>query len=162
MNQDENILDIDFEGVLTENEHMKEGVEEYERVMELAMQISEEITSALIKEIVKTTETGEKANTLTLTTAIAATAKTLTNLASYMYDTEEELMDIISKSRETVVDRIIPVILNQQPCGKCLECRRGKPCSNPNIDTELLQTKTLPILCAEILAIAIKYSSQLR
>ena len=151
MSKNEKVLDIDLEGIITENEHMKEGAEEYERVMKIAMQISEEITSALVKEIVKATETGKKDNIFTFTTAIAATAKTLTNLVSYMYDTEEELLEVIRKSRETVVDMIIPSILNPQPCGKCLDCRRGKPCTNPNMDTELLQTKTLPILCAEIL-----------
>lgn len=144
-------LDMDLEKTLMEDEHFKEGANEYERIMEQSMLISEEITSALVKEIVKTTETGEKANTLTLTTAIAATAKTLINLVSYVYDTEDELKDVVIKSRNAVVNTVIPALLNPQPCGECPECKNGQPCSNPNMDTELLQTRTLPILCAEIL-----------
>ena len=144
-------LDINLEQTLMEDEHFKEGNNEYERIMEQAMIISEEITSALIKEIVKKTDTGEKANTLTLTTAIAATAKTLINLVSYVYDTEEELKDTVIKAREAVVDTIIPALLNPQPCGKCPECKNGDPCTNPDMDTSMLQTRTLPILCAEIL-----------
>lgn len=144
-------LDMDLEKTLLEDEHFKEANTEYERIMEQSMTISEEITSALIKEIVKKTETGEKANTLTLTTAIMATAKTLINLVSYTYDTEEELKDVVMKARRTVVDTVIPAILNPRPCGECPECKDGKPCSNPLMDTELLQTKTLPILCAEII-----------
>ena len=144
-------LDMNLEQTLMEDEHFKEGANEYERIMEQAMVVSEEITSALIKEIVKNTDTGEKANTLTLTTAIAATAKTLINLVSYVYDTEDELKDIVVKSRETVVNTIIPAILNPRPCGLCQECKNNKPCSNPDMDTELLQTRALPVLCAELL-----------
>ena len=144
-------LDMDLEQVLMEDERFKEGADEYERIMEQSMAVSEEITSALVKEIVKKTDTGEKANTLTLTTAIVATAKTLINLVSYVYDTEQELKDTVIKARETVVNTIIPALLNPQPCGECPECKNGQPCSNPNMDTSMLQTRTLPILCAEIL-----------
>lgn len=144
-------LDMDLEQTLLEDEHFKEGANEYERIMEQSMLISEEITSALVKEIVKKTDTGEKANTLTLTTAIAATAKTLINLVSYTYDTEDELKETVIKARETVVNTVIPALLNPQPCKECTECKNGLPCSNPDMNTEMLQTKTLPILCAEIL-----------
>lgn len=145
------MLDMNLEQTLMEDEHFKEGANEYERIMEQSMIISEEITSALIKEIVKKTDTGDKANTLTLTTAIAATAKTLINLVSYVYETEDELKDIVIKARQTVVDTVIPALLNPQPCGECPECKNGQPCTNPNMNTEMLQTRTLPILCAEIL-----------
>ena len=148
---DMNNLDMNLEETLLEDEHFKEGTNEYERIMEQSMVISEEITSALVKEIVKKTDTGEKANTLTLTTAIAATAKTLINLVSYVYDTEQELKDTVIKARESVVNTIIPALLNPQPCGECPECKNGQPCSNPDMDTSMLQTRTLPILCAEIL-----------
>lgn len=145
------MLDMDIEKTLMEDEHFKEGINEYERIMEQATTLSEEITSALIKEIVKTNDDGNKANTLTLTTAIMAAAHTLINLSSYVYETEEELINIVKKSREAVINTVIPAILNPQPCGECPECKVGEPCTNPNMDTELLQTRTLPILCAEML-----------
>lgn len=151
MNDNNKTLDMDLEQTLLEDENFKEGENEYQRISEQSMVISEEITSALIKEIVKKTDTGEKANTLTLTTAIMATAKTLINLCSYVYESEEELKDIIIKARETVVNTVIPALLDPQPCGECPECKNGQPCSNPNMNTEMLQTRTLPILCASLL-----------
>ena len=152
MKQENKTLDMDLEQTLLEDEHFKEGENEYERIMETSMLISEEITSALIKEIVKKDDvTGNKANVLTLTTAIAATAKTLINLVSYTYDTEEEIKDVVKKARKSVVETIFPALLNPQPCGICPNCKENKPCTNPNMDTELLQTRTLPILCAQIL-----------
>ena len=144
-------LDMDLAQTLMEDEHFKEGANEYERIMEQSMLISEEITSALVKEIVKKTDTGEKANTLTLTTAIMATAKTLINLVSYVYDTEEELKEVVINARRTVVDTVIPALLNPQPCGECPECKNGKPCTNPDMNTSMLQTRTLPVLCAQML-----------
>lgn len=144
-------LDMNLEETLMEDEFFKEGANEYERIMEQSMLISEEITSALIKEIVKKTEAGDKANTLTLTTAIMATAKTLTNLVTYVYDTEEELKEVVLNARKKVVDTVIPALLNPQPCGKCPECKNGEPCTNPDMDTSMLQTRTLPVLCAQIL-----------
>ena len=98
-------LDMNLEQTLMEDEHFKEGANEYERIMEQSMLISEEITSALVKEIVKKTDTGEKANTLTLTTAIMATAKTLINLVSYVYDNEEELKDVVINARSTMIQK---------------------------------------------------------
>lgn len=144
-------LDMDLQQTLMEDEHFKEGANEYERIMEQSMLISEEITSALVKEIVKKTDTGEKANTLTLTTAIMATAKTLINLVSYVYDTEDELKDVVLNARRIVVDTVIPALLNPQPCGECPECKNGQPCTNPDMDTSMLQTRTLPILCAQLI-----------
>lgn len=144
-------LDMNLEQTLLEDEHFKEGANEYERIMEQSMLISEEITSALVKEIVKKTDTGEKANTLTLTTAVMATAKTLINLSSYVYDTEDELKEMVIKARESAVNIVVPALLNPQPCGLCPECKNGQPCTNPNIDTTMLQTRTLPILCASLL-----------
>lgn len=134
-----------------ENKHLQEAKEEYEKIMKQADRLSEKISSVLIKKITETTEKGEKANSLTLTTAIAATAKTLISLVSYIYETEDELKDVVLKSKEAVVNTVIPALLNPQPCGECPECKNGQPCSNPNMDTELLQTKSLPVLCAEIL-----------
>ena len=145
------MLDMNIEKTIMEDEHFKEGVEEFDKIVSQASKISEEISSALIKEIIKTNDDGKKANTLTLTTAIIAVSHALINLTSYVYNSEEELMDIVKKSREAVINTVIPALLNPQPCGECPECKTGQPCSNPNMETELLQTRTLPILCAEIL-----------
>lgn len=144
-------LDMDIEKALIEDEAFKEGTEQYERMMEQAQSISEEITSALITEIIKKTDTGEKANTLTLSTAILASAKTLINLSSYVYENETEFREVIKEAREAVIEKIIPAMLNPQPCGICPECKSGQPCTNPVMETRLLQTKTLPIVSASLI-----------
>jgi len=139
-------MDLNIAQSLLDDENYKEGMNEYERACEQAQTVSEEITSALISEIIKQTDTGEKANDFTLSTAILAVAKTLINLSAYMYDTEEDFRNYIQKSRQCVIETIFPSILNPQPCGKCPECKSGKECSNPVIQDEMLQSKVLPIV----------------
>ena len=100
------------------------------------------------EEVVKKTDDGSKANSLTLSTAILACAKAMVNLASYAYDTEEEFKEDIVKARKAVVDTVVPALLDPQPCGQCEECKNGNPmgCINPDLNTEMLQTRVIPIL----------------
>jgi hypothetical protein len=141
-------LDMNIGNIIEEDNHYQEGNNEYQRIMELATATSEEITASLIQEVVKKTDDGSKANALTLSTAILACAKAMVNLASYAYDTEEQFKDDIIKARKAVVDTIIPAVLDPQPCGECEECKNGNQmgCINPDLNTELLQTRVIPIL----------------
>ena len=141
-------LDMNVGDILEEDKNYQEGNNEYQRIMELATATSEEITASLIQEVVKKTDDGSKANALTLSTAILACAKAMVNLASYAYDTEEQFKNDIIKTRKAVVDTVIPAILDPQPCGQCEECQNGNPmgCINPDLNTELLQTRVIPIL----------------
>jgi hypothetical protein len=134
--------------IMEEDKNYQEGNNEYQRIMELATATSEEITASLIQEVVKKTDDGSKANALTLSTAILACAKAMVNLASYAYDTEEQFKDDIIKARKAIVDTVIPAVLDPQPCGQCEECQNGNPmgCINPDLNTELLQTRVIPIL----------------
>lgn len=141
-------LDMNIGQIIEEDKNYQEGNNEYQRIMELATLTSEEITASLIQEVVKKTDDGSKANALTLSTAILACAKAMVNLASYAYDTEDEFKEDIIKARKAVVDTIIPAVLDPQPCGECEECKNGNPmsCINPDMNTELLQTRVIPIL----------------
>jgi hypothetical protein len=141
-------LDMNIGDILEEDNNYKEGSNEYQRIMELATETSEEIAAALIQEVVKKTDDGSKENALTLSTAILACAKAMVNLASYAYDTEEEFKEDIIKSRKAIVDTVIPALLDPQPCGECEECKNGSPmsCVNPDLNTEMLQTRVVPIL----------------
>ena len=141
-------LDMNIENIIKEDKNYQEGNNEYQRIMELATATSEEITASLIQEVVKTTDDGSKANALTLSTAILACAKAMVNLTSYAYDTEDNFKEDIVKARKAVVDKIVPAILDPQPCGQCEECQNGNPmgCINPDLNTELLQTRVVPIL----------------
>jgi hypothetical protein len=141
-------LDMNIGKIIEEDKNYQEGNDEYQRIMELATLTSEEITASLIQQVVKKTDDGSKENALTLSTAILACAKAMVNLASYAYDTEDEFKEDIMKAREAVVDTIIPAILDPQPCGECEACKNGNPmdCLNPDLNTELLQTRVIPIL----------------
>lgn len=141
-------LDMNIGNIIEEDKNYQEGNNEYQRIMELATLTSEEITASLIQEVVKKTDDGKKANALTLSTAILACAKAMVNLASYAYDTEDDFKEDITKARKAVVDTVVPAILDPQPCGECEECKNGNPmgCINPDLNTELLQTKVIPIL----------------
>lgn len=141
-------LDMNIDSVIQEDKNYQEGNNEYQRIMELATATSEEITASLIQEVVKKTDDGSKANALTLSTAILACAKAMVNLASYAYDDEETFKNDIIKARKAVVDTVIPALLDPQPCGECEECKNGNPmgCINPDLNTELLQTRVIPIL----------------
>lgn len=151
MKEDKANLDMNIAKALQEDDNFKEGANEYERIMEQAQTISEEITSSLISEIVKKTDDGDKANSFTLTTAISAVAKTLINLVSYVYNDEKEYLDTIKEARQAVIEKVIPALLNPQPCGECPECKVGNSCTNPKMDTSLLQTKSLPIVSASMI-----------
>ena len=141
-------LDMKIGNIIEEDKQYQEGNTEYQRIMELATATSEEITASLIQEVVKKTDDGSKANALTLSTAILACAKAMVNLSSYAYDTEEEFKEDIIKTRKAVVDTVVPALLDPQPCGECEECRNGNEmgCINPDISTEMLQTRVVPIL----------------
>lgn len=151
MEQKKEILNMDIEKALLEDDAFKEGVGQYERINEQAQIISEEITAALVAQVIKKDDQGDKANDFTLSTAILATAKTLINLSSYVYKEEKDFLETVEEARTAVIDKIIPSLLNPQSCGLCPECKSKKPCSNPNMDTSLLQTRSFPIVAASMI-----------
>lgn len=146
MNQEKK-LKVDVEGALSEDKAFNEGASEYQRLSEQAQTISEEMTSTLIESVVKSSESKDNYR-FTLTSAILATAKTLTNLTAYAYDDHELFIHDIKKARELVVSRIIPALLNPMPCGLCINCKNHKEeeCINPVMETENTHTRFLPMI----------------
>lgn len=138
---------INVEEALKHDEHMQEGFDVYQELDKKSNDVAEEISSTLIESIVKDSD---KFN---ISTAVLAVSKSLSHLASYMYDTEEEFLSDIKKARATVVSDIIPALLDPQPCGNCMSCKNDDiaNCENPIIRGEYTTSRFLPILCNMII-----------
>ena len=134
---------INIDEALERDENVQAGLEEYKRMEQKANSVAEEISSTLIESIVK--EEGK----FNISEAILAVAKSLSHLASYLYDTEEEFLLDVKKARTSTVSDIIPALLDPQPCGECTACKDGKymECINPQVRGDYTTSRFLPILC---------------
>ena len=134
---------INIDEALERDENIQLGLEEFKRMEQKANSVAEEISSNIIESIVK--EEGK----FNISEAILAVAKSLSHLASYLYDTEEEFLLDVKKARTSTVSDIIPALLDPQPCGECMSCKDGKPleCINPQVRGDYTTTRFLPILC---------------
>lgn len=137
----------DIEQALTSDKDMQAGVKAYNAIDDKALAVAQEITKAMIENIVK------EESEFNITTAILAVSKSLIQLASFMYDTEEEFLIATKRARTSVVSEIIPTLLNPEPCGQCESCKNGKPeeCITPNVRHEYTQSRFLPILCGHVI-----------
>ena len=138
---------INIDEALEKDEKMQNGLEEYKRMEQKANSVAEEISSNIIESIVK--EEGK----FNISEAILAVAKSLSHLASYLYDTEEEFLYDVKKARTATVSDIIPALLDPQPCGNCMSCKDGKPmeCINPEVRGDYTTSRFLPVLCNMII-----------
>ncbi len=132
----------DINDILSQDPKFKEGLAAYHDIEEKAHEKASEIAKLLVDQILK------KEDKFNISTAIMAVAKTLTHLASYLYDTEEQFLTDVQKARTCAVSDIIPALLDPQPCGICEECRNGNPtaCLKPNVRADYTETRFLPIL----------------
>jgi len=121
----------------------KEGLEIFKNLDTNAHHEAEELAKLMIEKIVR------KEDEFNLSTALLATAKTLTHLTSYLYDTEEEFLADVKKARSCIVTDIVPALLDPQPCGKCENCKNGNPaeCKDPQVRAEYTETRFLPLVC---------------
>lgn len=133
---------IDIQKALENDKNTQEGYEIYQELETKANSVAEEITTSLVESIMK------EDNDFSISTAILATAKTLAQLASFMYDSEEEFLLDVKKARTCIVTDIIPALLDPQPCGLCQNCKDGDPtqCTNPEIRGDYTLSKFLPLI----------------
>ncbi len=138
---------INVEEALKRDENMQAGLEEYKKMETQANNVAEEISSTMIESIVK--EQGK----FNISVAILAVAKSLSHLASYLYDTEEEFLTDVKKARTATISDVIPALLDPQPCGNCPSCKDGNPmdCVNPQVRGDYTTSRFLPILCNMII-----------
>lgn len=137
----------DIELALSKDKDLQAGVKAYHSLDEKAMAVSQEITKAMIENIVK------EESEFNITMAVLAVSKSLIELASFLYDSEEEFLVAMKKSRTTIVSDIIPALLDPEPCGLCESCKNGKPeeCVQPKIRQDYTQSRFLPLVCGSLI-----------
>lgn len=120
----------------------KDGVNKFKTIDAFANDVANDVSSNLVERIVKQQED------FNLTTALLASAKTLSHLVSFMYDTEDEFLNDIKKARTCITSEIIPMLCNPTPCGLCSNCKNGdeQHCINPSIRGDYTTTRFLAIL----------------
>lgn len=135
---DDNILKT-----IEEDAKYQDGLRVYKDLETLAHETARTISKEMIDRIVK------KEDKFNISTALMAVAKTLTHLTSYLYDTEDEFLADVQKARTSVVTDIIPALLDPSPCGKCENCKNGKPheCISPKVRGDYTETRFLPLIC---------------
>lgn len=134
---------INIEEALEHDENVQLGLEAYKQMELKANSVAEEISSTLIESIVK------EQDKFNISVAVLAVAKSLSHLASYLYDTEEEFLMDVKKARTATISDVIPALLDPQPCGECLSCKDGKPmeCQMPQVRGDYTTSRFLPVLC---------------
>ena len=137
----------DIQKALSEDKDMQEGLEQYNVIDEKANAVAQEITKAMVENIVK------EENNFNLSTAILGVSKSLVQLSSFLYDSEEEFLVAIKRARDLVVSDVVPMLVDAHPCGVCENCKDGNPdeCMNVQINTDNTQSRFLPMLCGMLI-----------
>lgn len=137
----------DIQRALAEDKDMQDALAKYNSIDEKANAVAQEITKAMVDNVVK------EENDFNLSTAILGVSKSLTQLSSFLYDSEEEFLVAIKRARELVVSDVVPMLVDAHPCGECENCKNGKEedCLHIQINTENTQSRFLPMLCGMLI-----------
>jgi hypothetical protein len=148
--KEEKTLDMNLDRAMDEDKALQEGNELHERMVEQAAVLSDEITSALVKKIVDSSETD---NPLKKEVAILAIARTLTTLASYSFETEDEFMTSLRSAYNKMEQNVLRAILNPRPCAECAECSQYlQECSEKDgLDTKMTTNANLCLMSYELI-----------
>lgn len=135
---------ISDQEAIDQNEDIQLARSVYDDMENKANDIAGEIANKLIQDLIKE-DNAEKFN---LTTALLAASKVLSHLTSFMYENENVFLEDVKKARETVVQTLIPALLDPHPCGICDNCKNGdqENCLNPSVKADLTTSRFLPIL----------------
>ena len=138
---------------IMQDEHFKKGYSEYQALdaksQELSVKYVEDIANIL--ELNKSDVTIEQYRH-NLLLAKFTVAKILATLSSFNYE-ESDFMQAMERARRCTAEELVPMLINQEPCGECEECKNGKPneCLNPNIRSEYCESRFLPLLCEALI-----------
>lgn len=118
---------------------------EFNEITIAANEESTEMVTKLVDKIV--IEGGEKFN---LTKAMLASAYNMSNLASYLYENEEEFDTDMEKAHEIVMEIIFPALLQPRPCEECENCldEDYANCTNIQTNEEHVRSKFIPLIAA--------------
>lgn len=135
-------VNVNIDEALQQDKNMQQGFDAYREMEEKANAVAETITESLVESIIK------QENDFSISTAILAVAKSMAQLASFLYDNEQEFITDFEKARESITADVIPALLDPQSCGLCDSCKNGIPeqCLNPNLRTDYTLSKFLPLI----------------
>ena len=79
-------------------------------------------------------------------------AKMMATLSSFSYE-EKDFLESLQLSRECVQKELVPMLMQKEPCGECVECKNGHPerCIRPNIRSSHCESRFLPLLCDSLI-----------
>lgn len=79
-------------------------------------------------------------------------AKALATLSSFNYE-EPDFLQAMERARHCVAEELVPMLINEQPCKQCDECKKGNfnNCIHPIVRSEYCESRFLPILCEALI-----------
>ena len=133
---------------LREDPDFKKALEKYEE----AEKLSQEYSAQLAKQLIDILHLDNKQQTIeearyNLVVAKMSAAKLLATISSFSY-IEKDFMDSLIRARQCVQDELIPMLIQQEPCGECESCKNGHPeqCIRPHVRDEYCESRFLPLL----------------
>ena len=133
---------------LQEDPDFKNAITKYKLADDTSQKYALEIADKLVKDLdlMNEDQTIENAR-FNLMIAKMSAVKVLAALASFSYE-EKDFMDAIEMSRQCVQEEIVPLLMQQEPCGECENCKNGKPnlCIQPKVRETHIESRFLPLL----------------
>lgn len=138
---------------LRDDENFQKSLELFREADEKSQKLSSEFADQIVKILDLTNEklTIEEARFNHLVARMTA-AKVLAIMSSFNYD-EKEFMEALETARHCVVDELVPMLIDKEPCGQCEQCKNGHPndCLNPKIRTTHTESRFLPLLSESLI-----------
>ena len=132
--------------VETSEEDLQKGMDEYEKLERIAEDRASRLSEELVKQILEAKD-NDKYN---MTLAILTISKTLTHLASFLYEDENSFLEEMKRARTAIPTDVIPALLDPKPCGNCPECQNGNPegCVAPIVRAEMTTSRIIPVIAS--------------
>ena len=138
---------------LMEDKNFQKGYKQYQDLDTK----SQELSVKYVKDIMTILELDKPDITIeryrhNLLLAKFTVAKILATLSSFNYE-ENDFHDAMDRARHCVAEELVPMLINEEPCGECKNCKDGKPdeCLNPKIRTKHCESRFLPVLCEALI-----------
>lgn len=138
---------------LKEDPDFKKAIEKYQNIDNISQKKALEIADKLVADLHLIDEdiSIEEARDNIMIAKLSA-AKALTALASFSYE-EKDFMDAIDLSRHCVQNELVPMLMQEEPCGECENCRNGNPnlCIRPKVRESHVESRFLPLLAESLI-----------
>lgn len=138
---------------LDENPAVKTAWDEYNDMETQARELANKMSEVIIQELhLDDDSLSIKEARKHHVIAKLASSGLLAMLSSLSYD-EADFAISAKRAREIVTNQLVPMLVDEQPCGECDECKNGHPekCLNPKYDEKNSESRFLPLLCQALI-----------